>query len=202
MQESLFFLVNQMQNSETGADHEEKKLEIEDETEQAGWETFGLADALKQEELSTANKVLEAYVVKMKDHMQQLASRIEDLEVKIKNAFADYCKIPNYLHAILVHDGLAESGHYYSFIFDRKQNCWWRFSDHNVQMETEADVFKESIGGQAGSHKTAYSLIYVNQYIEDLIHKQPYSAHQMDRVNLGIANNLREAVVLANNSFN
>lgn len=62
-----------MQNSETGADREEKKLQIEDETEQAGWETFGFADALKPEELSTANKVLEAYVVKMKDHMQQLA---------------------------------------------------------------------------------------------------------------------------------
>ena len=141
----------------------------EEETEHGGWESFGLADALKSEEISTANKVLEAYVVKMKDHMDVLSTRIETLETQIKNAFADYCKIPYYLHAILVHDGLAESGHYYSFIHDRKMNCWWRFSDHNVQMETEADVFKESVGGQAGSHKTAYSLIYVNQFIEDLI---------------------------------
>ena len=71
----------------------------------------------------------------------------------------------------MVHDGLAESGHYYSFIFDRKTKCWWRFSDHSVSMETEDIVFKESVGGQSTSHKTAYSLIYVNQYIADQIDK-------------------------------
>jgi len=61
---------------------------------------------------------------------QEISSKIEKLEKDIKGAFADYCNMPYYLHAILVHDGLAESGHYYSFIFDRKTNVWWRFNDH------------------------------------------------------------------------
>jgi ubiquitin carboxyl-terminal hydrolase 25/28 len=64
-----------------------------------------------------------------------------------------------------VHDGQAESGHYYSFIFDRVQSIWWRFNDHSVTMESEDVVMRESIGGQKGSFKSAYMLIYTNQFI-------------------------------------
>lgn len=121
----------------------------------------------KPHELESTCKVLETYCRKMKDHIDGLVARIDDLEMRIANAFEDYCRMPYYLHAILMHDGLAESGHYYSFIFDRKLNCWWRFSDHDVRMETEEDVFKEAIGGQ--QNKAAYSLMYINRYIVDLI---------------------------------
>jgi ubiquitin carboxyl-terminal hydrolase 25/28 len=69
------------------------------------------------------------------------------------------------LHAILVHDGNAESGHYYSFIFDRKLEVWWRFNDHRVTMETEDVVMQESIGGLKDSYKAAYMLIYINDFI-------------------------------------
>ena len=50
--------------------------------------------------------------------MQAKKERVKLLEQKIKSAFGDYCKQPYYLHSILVHDGLANGGHYYSFIFD------------------------------------------------------------------------------------
>ena len=51
------------------------------------------------------------------------------------------------LHAILIHEGSATSGHYYSYIYDRKQNLWWKFSDANVSMESEDVVFAEAFGG-------------------------------------------------------
>jgi ubiquitin carboxyl-terminal hydrolase 9/24 len=46
-------------------------------------------------------------------------------------------KIPdeNYeyrLAGVLVHAGVAQGGHYYSFIKDRKQNQWFRFDDEDV----------------------------------------------------------------------
>ena len=65
----------------------------------------------------------------------------------MQTAFADYCNIPYYLHCILMHEGTAESGHYYSFIYDRKQEAWWRFSDVNVSLEIEEVVFREAYGG-------------------------------------------------------
>lgn len=102
---------------------------------------------VKPQEIETTNRVLEAYCANMKNHIDKLVARIEDLEMRIANAFADYCKIPYQLHAILMHDGRADSGHYYSFIYDRKLSCWWRFSDHDVRMEAEEDVFKEAVGG-------------------------------------------------------
>jgi len=112
--------------------------------------------------------------------MERLTYRIEDFETRIENAFKDYCKMPYYLHAILMHDGMAESGHYYSFIYDRKIDCWWRFSDHDVSMEIEEEVFKEAFGGVPGSQKAAYSLMYINQYIVDKVNMAPFSAHRMN----------------------
>lgn len=83
----------------------------------------------------------------------------------VENAYRDYCKQPYHLHAILVHDGSAESGHYYSFIFDQKQKRWWRFNDHSVSMELEDVVMREAVGGQQDSNKAAYMLIYANQFV-------------------------------------
>jgi hypothetical protein len=43
--------------------------------------------------------------------------------------------------------------------------------------------------------------MYVNKYIVDMIELQPFSPHKMNKINLKIDNNLREQVVIANNTF-
>ena len=53
---------------------------------------------------------------------------------------------PYYLHAIMNHEGTSDSGHYYSFIFDRKAKQWYKFNDHKVTKVEEHDVFAESYG--------------------------------------------------------
>ena len=47
----------------------------------------------------------------------------------------------------MIHDGHAEQGHYYSYIYDRKMLNWWKFNDHNVSLETEETVLEEAFGG-------------------------------------------------------
>jgi ubiquitin carboxyl-terminal hydrolase 25/28 len=101
----------------------------------------------------------------LKQKRDTMLASIHLLELTVENAYRDYCKQPYYLHAILVHDGSAESGHYYSFIFDQKQKRWWRFNDHSVSMELEEVVMREAIGGQQDSNKAAYMLIYANQFV-------------------------------------
>ena len=101
----------------------------------------------------------------IQDRKVLLKQRIQGLEQKIQTAFKDFCQQPYYLHAILVHDGPAEFGHYYSFVYERNENVWWRFNDHSVTIETEEVVLKESIGGQKDSSKAAYMLIYINQFV-------------------------------------
>jgi ubiquitin carboxyl-terminal hydrolase 25 len=66
----------------------------------------------------------------------------------------------------LVHDGDAESGHYYTFIFDRASNKWWRLNDFQASEETEETVMRESFGKcDKDSKKAAYSLFYVSETI-------------------------------------
>ena len=68
------------------------------------------------------------------------------------------------MHAILIHEGGSEQGHYYSFIYDRKQCQWYRFNDYKVTPEREDRVFEESFGGN-NMRSSAYGLLYINKDI-------------------------------------
>jgi len=46
-----------------------------------------------------------------------------------------------------MHDGYADSGHYYAYIYDRAGKVWYRFNDHTVVKESEEVVFSEAYGG-------------------------------------------------------
>lgn len=119
----------------------------------------------------------------------------------MRTAFGDYCNIPYYLHAILMHDGTAETGHYYSFIYDRKQEVWWRFSDVNVSIELEEVVMREAFGGQVATLKTAYSLIYINEFCKQGIEQRkvaPFLNGKFTNIN----SELRNKIIIDNNSFN
>ena len=81
---------------------------------------------------------------------------------------------PYNLHAILVHEGDSESGHYYAFIFDRKEFKWYRFNDFRVTVETEDKVFEEAFGNNS-THTSAYGLIYVNNEISQSLALRSFS---------------------------
>lgn len=72
------------------------------------------------------------------------------------------------MHAIVIHDGGAETGHYYAYIYDRKLKKWYKFNDHNVSEEIEEVVFYDAYG-DIMSHKTAYCILYINEKIASLL---------------------------------
>ena len=76
-----------------------------------------------------------------------------------------------YLHAVIIHQGFAESGHYYCYVYDRRTTSWWRFNDHTVSQECEQVVMEEAYGGNDKQGKTAYSLIYINEQIANMLEK-------------------------------
>ena len=59
-----------------------------------------------------------------------------------------------------MHEGSADSGHYYSYIKDHRANVWRRFNDHKVEIVAEEDVMSDANGG---SVRSAYWLAYVSQ---------------------------------------
>ena len=46
------------------------------------------------------------------------------------------------LHAICVHDGGADGGHYFTFIKDHKENKWRKFNDFKIWEVEESEVFE------------------------------------------------------------
>lgn len=63
------------------------------------------------------------------------------------------------LHAVLVHEGSVNSGHYWAYVYDHKRQVWLKFNDNSVTEADYEELKKESFGGH--SNASAYSLIYV-----------------------------------------
>lgn len=62
--------------------------------------------------------------------------------------------------SILIHEGDAESGHYYSFNRNVQRDTWKRFNDHHVSEEKEEVVLTEALGGFG--NMSAYCLVYIS----------------------------------------
>ena len=62
-----------------------------------------------------------------------------------------------------IHDGSAESGHYYTIIKDHHQNVWREFNDIRVKTVEEETVLSQSKGGDG--YKSAYWLVYISDKV-------------------------------------
>jgi ubiquitin carboxyl-terminal hydrolase 25 len=89
-----------------------------------------------------------------------MEDQLVKLNQQIEKAYSGSKKHPYHLHAICVHDGNANSGHYYAFIRDRFNKKWRRFNDIRVADVSEEDVFRESNGGHGWM--TAYFVLYIH----------------------------------------
>ena len=72
-----------------------------------------------QKELETTLKVLNDYQKTINFRLDDMKNQLAELCSKLYTKFIGKMEIPYQLHAILIHDGTAESGHYYAFIYDR-----------------------------------------------------------------------------------
>ena len=51
------------------------------------------------------------------------------------------------LMGILMHDGKAQSGHYYSYLYNFEKTLWQKFNDIHVTEEpNEEKIFQEAYG--------------------------------------------------------
>ena len=66
----------------------------------------------------------------------------------------------------MVHEGQANGGHYWAFIFDPAKNIWRKFNDITVTEISWEELLRESTGGYR--HVSAYCLLYVDATKKDL----------------------------------
>ena len=77
-----------------------------------------------------------------------MEGQISTLNTEIQKTYKHMTKYPYHLHAICIHDGNAQSGHYFAFIYDRFQKKWRKFNDIRVTEVSEEEVFKQANGGE------------------------------------------------------
>ena len=98
-------------------------------------------------------------------------------------------KCPYHLHAVLVHEGQAASGHYWAYVWALTK--WLKFNDISVTDASWDDLVKESVGGYHNA--SAYCLMYVDNSKLD--------AEEVCCDNDILPNDLLETVTEDNNKF-
>jgi ubiquitin carboxyl-terminal hydrolase 25/28 len=107
--------------------------------------------------------------------------RFENLTTKINNLNESIIKLyktldettwPAYnLSSILIHEGSASYGHYFSYIYDPYKKIWRRFSDLQVSEMEEKEVMEKALGKGTTN---AYCLIYVKDGLSQNKSKLPF----------------------------
>lgn len=119
---------------------------------------------IQTKEIMQAVNIIDKYQQSCSQQIKYLEKRLLDIDQEINSVYGSMKQNPYYLHAILVHYGNSEGGHYYAFIFDKSTFKWYRFNDFKITEETEDKVFEESFGGN-NKNTSAYGLVYVNHEI-------------------------------------
>ena len=77
----------------------------------------------------------------MTDQILVMQAQLDKFHSDIEKAYGGMDKHAYQLQGICVHDGNAQSGHYFAFIRDRFNKRWLKFNDYRVSETTEEDVF-------------------------------------------------------------
>jgi hypothetical protein len=90
--------------------------------------------------------------------IQDGKTNIQLLKEKIQNQYGDYSKLAYNLHAVFIHQGQANYGHYWIYIYDHKGDQWWKYNDSLVTKVPETEILSDTTGSTANP----YFLVYVD----------------------------------------
>lgn len=133
-------------------------------------ETSSSEDQIKFEECM---RLLEKEAQEKRLIIQSGTENIKILRSKIKDQYSDYLKLAYKLHAVFMHQGQANYGHYWIYILDHDEQQWWKYNDSIVSKVNESEIYRDTTGDTANP----YFLVYVdankaNDFVETIVKKQ------------------------------
>lgn len=94
-----------------------------------------------------------------------IESEIKDTQAMIASQFVDYKRLAYRLYAVFMHQGSAEFGHYYIYIFDFHKGVWRKYNDNEVtEVQNSAEIFENT---NRPNPPTPYFLVYVNDAMKE-----------------------------------
>ncbi|XP_039206440.1 ubiquitin carboxyl-terminal hydrolase 28 isoform X8 [Crotalus tigris] len=119
--------------------------------------------AISEDEMSLVISCLQQWREEAEQDMEDLKTSMLRLSESMDHVYADpqLCQVPYRLHAVLVHEGQANAGHYWAYIYGLPQKTWLKYNDIAVTESSWEELERDSFGGLKNT--SAYCLIYVSK---------------------------------------
>ncbi|NWI74268.1 UBP28 hydrolase, partial [Dryoscopus gambensis] len=120
---------------------------------------------VSEEELKLVQTCLQRWRNEIEQDMQDLKESIARINLSIEQMYCDPLlqQVPYRLHAVLVHEGQANAGHYWAFIYDQPRKRWLKYNDIWVTESSWEELERESFGGLRNA--SAYCLMYISEQV-------------------------------------
>ncbi|NXC02613.1 UBP28 hydrolase, partial [Orthonyx spaldingii] len=120
---------------------------------------------VSEEELNLVQTCLQRWRNEIEQDVQDLKESIARINLSIEQMYCDPLlqQVPYRLHAVLVHEGQANAGHYWAFIYDQPRKRWLKYNDISVTDSSWEELERESFGGLRNA--SAYCLMYISDQV-------------------------------------
>ncbi|NXR89116.1 UBP28 hydrolase, partial [Hypocryptadius cinnamomeus] len=120
---------------------------------------------VSKEELNLVQTCLQRWRNEIEQDVQDLKESIARINLSIEQMYCDPLlqQVPYRLHAVLVHEGQANAGHYWAFIYDQPRKRWLKYNDISVTESSWEELERESFGGLRNA--SAYCLMYISDQV-------------------------------------
>lgn len=114
------------------------------------------------EEINFVKTCLQRWRSEIEQDIQDLKNCIASTTQTIEQMYCDPLlrQVPYRLHAVLVHEGQANAGHYWAYIYNQPRQVWLKYNDISVTESSWEELERDSYGGLR--NVSAYCLMYIN----------------------------------------
>ncbi|XP_064433498.1 ubiquitin carboxyl-terminal hydrolase 28 isoform X10 [Mirounga angustirostris] len=117
------------------------------------------------EEINFVKTCLQRWRSEIEQDIQDLKNCIASTTQTIEQMYCDPLlrQVPYRLHAVLVHEGQANAGHYWAYIYNQPRQVWLKYNDISVTESSWEELERDSYGGLR--NVSAYCLMYINDQL-------------------------------------
>ncbi|XP_035411582.1 ubiquitin carboxyl-terminal hydrolase 28 isoform X4 [Cygnus atratus] len=124
---------------------------------------------VSEEEMNLVRTCLQRWRNEIEQDVQDLKESITRVNLSIEQMYCDPLlqQVPYRLHAVLVHEGQANAGHYWAYIYDQPRKRWLKYNDISVTESSWEELERDSFGGSKNA--SAYCLMYISDKVSRFV---------------------------------
>ncbi|XP_019367566.1 PREDICTED: ubiquitin carboxyl-terminal hydrolase 28 isoform X6 [Gavialis gangeticus] len=147
-----------------------------------------------KEEMSLVRTCLQRWRSEIEQDIQDLKGSIAQISQSIEKMYCDPLlrQVPYHLHAVLVHEGQANAGHYWAYIYDQPRKSWLKYNDISVTESSWEELERDSFGGLKNA--SAYCLMYIKDKMSRHIADDDAGAGQFQKEVEGLPPELKHYI--------